>query len=101
MDGAHVERVAEHEGDVLGGAEVGEPVPAEDALDGDGEVVPERREQAQQLGGVGGDVALEQDVALRVEDADEHRPRVKIDAAVVLVRLRVESHVASWVRLTS
>lgn len=91
----------DHASDVLGGAEVGEPVPAEHALDGDGEVVAERRDQAQELGGVGGDVALEQDVALGVEDADEHRPRVKVEAAVVLVRLRVESRVASWVRLTS
>jgi hypothetical protein len=39
VDRLHVEGVAEDEGDGFLGAEVGEPVPAEDALDADDEVV--------------------------------------------------------------
>ena len=38
-DGFHIEGVAEDEGDALVGAEIGQPVPAEDALGTDDQVV--------------------------------------------------------------
>lgn len=38
VDGRHVERMAEHEVNLLGGAEVSEPIPARDALHSDDEV---------------------------------------------------------------
>ena len=51
VDRLHVEGVAEDEGDVLTGAEIGEPIPAEDALDADDQVVPKRRDGSEE--GVG------------------------------------------------
>ena len=39
MDGFHVECMTENQGDVLPAAEVGEPLPAEDTLDTDDEVL--------------------------------------------------------------
>ena len=42
MDRFHVERVAQDEGNTFLGAEVGEPVPGEDAFDADDEIRPDR-----------------------------------------------------------
>ncbi len=42
VDGLHHQRVAENEGDALPGAQVGQPVPGEEALDGKDEVVAGR-----------------------------------------------------------
>ena len=36
----HVERVAQDEGNTFSGAEVGEPVPGEDAFDAEDEILP-------------------------------------------------------------
>ena len=41
MDGSHVQGMAQDEGDLLSLAEVGKPVPGEDALDADGQTLPE------------------------------------------------------------
>ena len=92
VDGSHVQGVSEHEGDALARAQVGQPVPGEDALDGHDEVVSVRRDGSQEAFWVAGQIAVQQHLALRVEDADVHRSRVQIDPAVVLVALGVESH---------
>jgi hypothetical protein len=42
--------------------------------------------------GIGPEIAVQQNLALRVEDAQLHRAGVQVDAAVVLVGLGVESH---------
>src|SRR6185436_19082586 len=91
-DGLHVERVTEHEGDVLSRTQIGEPVPGEDALDADDDVVAVRRDGAQQRLGAGGHVLVEHDVTAGVEDADVHDACMQIDSAVILVLLCVESH---------
>ena len=57
VDGAQVQGMAEHEVDPLLGAQVGEPVPGEHALDADDEVVAMRFDQAQEGLGLGGEVA--------------------------------------------
>jgi hypothetical protein len=41
VDGFHVQGVSENESDLLVVAEVGQPVPGEQALDGDDEIVAE------------------------------------------------------------
>jgi hypothetical protein len=89
--------VTENERDVSRLAEIGDPVPGEDALDGDGDVRHEGIDGALQQVGVDGHVFVKQGFAVAVEDADVHGFGVQIDAAVELVLLFVESHgVASF-----
>jgi hypothetical protein len=92
VDGLHVQGVAEDEGDVLAGAEVGEPVPGARALGGDGEPVAEGRDGLEEGGRGGGDGVVEDGVAGGVEDADGEGPGVQVDAAIESVLLVVESH---------
>ena len=92
VDGLHVEGVAEDEGDALLGAEVRQPVPGEDALHGDHEVVAVGGDRPQEALRIAGEVAVEEHLALLVEDADVHGSRVQVDSAVVLVCFGVESH---------
>ena len=94
VDGLHVERVAEDEGDALLGAEVGQPVPGEGALDRDDEVLAEGGDCGEEGLWLRADVSVQEHLALLVDNADVHRLRVQIDPAVVLVRIGVESH---WV----
>src|SRR5262249_3420329 len=88
----HVQGVAEGEGDGFLLAEVGQPVPGEHALDADHEAVAEGGDGAEEGVGPGRQVAVEDDGAVVVEDADVHGPRVQVDAGVESVLLRVESH---------
>jgi hypothetical protein len=93
VDGLHVEGVAEDEGDVLLGAEVGEPVPAEDALDADDEVIAIGRDGPEEALGLRAQVAVQEDLAgLVLEDAQVHGASVKVDAAVVSMLASVEAH---------
>ena len=48
VDRLEVQRVAQDEGDALGGAQVGEPVPGEQALAADDQAVAERRQHLQE-----------------------------------------------------
>jgi hypothetical protein len=73
-------------------AEVGEPVPGEHALAGDGESVAEGLDGLEEGGGRGGNGVVPDGVAVAVEDADGEGPGVEIDAAVKSVLLVVESH---------
>jgi hypothetical protein len=95
VDGLHGERVAEHEGDALGGAQIGEPVPGEGALGGDDEIVAVRRDEFEEHGRRRFHVAMDEHLALGPQDADVHRARVQIDPAVVAVLAGVESHGSS------
>ena len=72
MDGLHVEGVSQDEGDVLIVAEVGEPVPAVDALAGDDEAVSEGGDGGEEGVGARRVVAVEADGAGEVEDADPY-----------------------------
>ena len=80
-------------------AEIGEPVPGEDALDGDDDVLAVRRDRFEEGPRVRGHVAMKQGLSTLVQDADVHRSGVEIDAAVVSMLLVVEVHEASslWV----
>lgn len=88
----HGEGVAEDELDPLPAAEVGQPVPGEDTLDGDDEALAEGFDGLQERLGCRADVLVEEDSALPVENAEVHGPGVQVDAAVGSVGLRVESH---------
>jgi antitoxin component HigA of HigAB toxin-antitoxin module len=90
----HVESVTENEIDAFAGTEVGEPVPGEDALRRDHEVLAERSDSLQEDIGSRRQVSVKQRRSLLVEHARVHASRVKIDAAVILVDDVVESHQA-------
>ena len=67
-------------------------VPGEHALDADHEPVPERGDRVEEGVGPAGQVAVEDDGAGLVEDAEVHGPGVQVDAGVESVLLRVEPH---------
>jgi hypothetical protein len=92
VNGLHVQGVAQHEGDALIVTEVGEPVPSKQALAGDGEVVAERGDDAEEGVGAGGDGLLQDDGAGRVEDAQGQGSGVQIDPARESLLLVIESH---------
>jgi len=91
--------MAENELDAFVPAEIGEPVPGEDALHGDDEVVAERGDGREEVIGSAPDVLVKKDLAFSIEDAEVQGLGVKIDAAVVLMGLGVESHESSPGRL--
>jgi hypothetical protein len=95
VDGLHVERVSEDEGDAFPGAEVGEPVPTVDALDGDDQVLAERSDGEQEADRVAGEASVQKHRPALSDNADVHRPRMQIDPAVVLVWPLVEVHSSS------
>jgi hypothetical protein len=92
MNGPHIKGVTENEGDGVFGTQVGEPVPVEDALRGDDQVIPEGCDGVEKPGPVAGEVLVKQDVALGVENAQIESAGMKIDPAVVLMLLGVEAH---------
>jgi hypothetical protein len=99
VDELHVQGVADDEGEAVLGAAVGEPVPAEHALDTDDDAVAEGSDGLEQGVEVAGEVLVEDDVAGVVEDADVHGPGVQVDAAVESVLGGVEAHhgLLGWV----
>src|SRR5579872_2767230 len=92
VDGLHVQGVSQDEGDVLSLAQVGEPVPGEHALDADDESGAEGCDGAEKALRPAGQVFVEDDESVVVEDADVHGPGVQVDAAVESVGLVVEAH---------
>ena len=92
MDGLHVEGMSEDEGDVFLRAEIGEPVPAEDAFDADDQVVAEGLDGAEEGLRLAAHVPVEEDLAgLVVEDAEVHGASVEVDPAVVSMQASVEA----------
>jgi hypothetical protein len=89
VDSLCVQGLAEREGDALGLAQVGEPVPAEGAFAGDHQLLAKGRDVMEKGGGLGGQVLVKDDVAGMVEDTQVHCPGGQIDAAVECVRLVV------------
>ena len=76
-DGLHVQGVPEDEGDVLGLAQVGQPVPAEQALARDDEPVAIGSDRREESGRFGGHFVVQYDGAGLVEDAQVHGPGVQ------------------------
>jgi hypothetical protein len=92
MDRFHVESVAEDELDPLLSAQIGEPIPGKDALDGDNEVSSEGLYGGQEIFRSAPHVLVEQDLPLTIENAEVHGLGVQIDPAVVAMWVGVESH---------
>jgi hypothetical protein len=104
VDGLHVQGVTEYEGDLLLGAEVRQPVPAKQALDGDDQPVAERRDGVQERRAGRRQVLVEDDDAVGIEDAQVHAPGMQIDPTVESVLTLVEAHHGppwAWVRRLS
>jgi hypothetical protein len=78
VDGLEVQ----DEGDALVLAQVGQPVPGEQAFGGDNQAVAEGRERVEDGLGAGVEGAGQALLSLRVEDAQGQSPGVEIDAAV-------------------
>jgi hypothetical protein len=95
VNGSHVESVTENEGDFVLSAKISEPVPGEDALDGDGDVVTVRGDSVEEGFWLSGDVSMENDLSVVVEDAEVHGSGVEIDATVIVMFSCVESHEVS------
>ena len=83
VDGLHVQGVAEDEGDVHLGAQIGDPVPAEHAFHRHRQVLRVGLDGGLEGFGAGGQVPVQKDGAAVVLDAEIHPACVKIDAAVV------------------
>ena len=99
VDGFHIERVAQDEEDFFSSAEIREPIPGEHAFNRDYDILPVRSNELQESIGIRRQVAMYENVAFAVQDADIHRSCVKVNSAVILVLLSVESHKVSsyWV----
>lgn len=82
---------AEDEGDALGGAQVGQPIPGEQALDADHQTVAERRDGSEEGVGPSGQVLVEAGAAVGVEDVPVEGPGVQVAAGVKSVLLGVEA----------
>jgi hypothetical protein len=82
VDVLHGQGVAEGERDALVVTQVGQPVPGEHALAADDQVLAVGLDRPEERLRVGGQVLLEDRLALVVQDVDEHGPGVQVDAAV-------------------
>ena len=93
MNRAHSQRVSESEWEALALAEIGEPVPGEEALAADDEILGAKgRQGAQQSLRSGWKIAVQERLSSAVEDAQIHGPRVEIGAAAQVVSPGVQSH---------
>lgn len=92
MDSLHLESMAEDELDALFVAEVGDPIPAEEALDSDSQVLAVGFEGPEELVSVAVELPVDEGFAFLVEDAEIQAPSVEVDAAVVTMLLGIESH---------
>lgn len=95
MDGVHIQGMAKDKREAFVSTEVGQPVPGAHACDGDDEPVSRGGNDFQKGLRVCLHVPVQHDVALLVEDADIHRLRVQVDAAVPWVLGGVQSHEVS------
>ena len=87
--------MTENESDLFSSAQIGEPVPGEDAFDRDDDLFPIRCNRLEKGIGFGLHVAMKYDRASLVEDTEVHGSSVQINSAVMRMLLRIESHRAS------
>jgi hypothetical protein len=92
VDGFHVQGVSQNEGDLLSSTQIGQPVPAKQALDADHQAVAERGYSFDKRWAVGRQVLVKDDLALGIEDAQVHGSGMQINAAVESVLSLVETH---------
>ena len=92
VDSFHVQRVPQHEGNVLAAAEIGQPVPCEHAFDADDKFFAIEADRVEKVVRSAGQVAVNERFAGLADDSDVHRLGMQIDAAVESMLLRVKSH---------
>jgi hypothetical protein len=95
VDGLHVEGVAQNELDAFFSAKIGQPIPGEDALDGDDEVFPKGLDGREKVPWAASHVLVKKNLPVSVENAEVHRLGMQIDATVVGMARCVESHGSS------
>ncbi len=100
VDGFHIERVTQDEGEVFSSAGISEPIPGKHAFNCDYDILMVRSNELQESLGIRRQVAMYENVAFAVQDADVHRSCVKVYSAVILMLLGVESHKvsSSWLK---
>jgi hypothetical protein len=91
VDGLHGQGVAEDKWNVLGGAEVSEPIPGEHALDAGHQSVVKRLDGVEEGVGPSRQVLVEADAAFGFKDVEVVGPRMQIDADVRSVLVGIES----------
>ncbi len=92
VDGPHVERVSEHKLDPFIGTQIGQPVPGEYTLDRYDQVVTVRGDGFEKLFCSTGVIFVMKYFAFGIENTQIHGFAVQIDAAVMTMRVGVESH---------
>jgi hypothetical protein len=98
VNGLHVQGVTEHEGNLLLGAQVGQPVPGEHAFTGDDQPLAIGRDGFEKGGRLGHDFAVQHLVALLAEDAQVKRSGVQVDTAVESLLPLIEVHTHGLLR---
>jgi hypothetical protein len=91
MDGFHIQGMAEDKRQSVLRTQVGEPVPRKETLYGDDDILPIGSNRLQKRLWAGFPIAVQQDVAGLIQDADIHGAGMQIDATVKLVLLGVAS----------
>ena len=81
---------------MMPGTEISKPVPAENALYADNDIIEKRENQVKEQFRVGFDVFMNHDFSFVAENADIHFPGMQVDATVILVLIVVEFHFASF-----
>src|SRR2546426_9031243 len=87
--------MTENKGDALARAEIGEPVPGENAFNGDDDLISKRSDRFQKRIWIRLHIAMKNNRAGLVQDAEVHGSSVQINSAVMRMLLRIEFHGAS------
>jgi hypothetical protein len=77
------------------GAEVGQPVPGEDACDTDDQILPGGRDRLEKGLWASGHMPVSQELAIPIQEAEVHGTSMPGDATVKWVLLGGESHEVS------
>ena len=91
MNGFHREGMSKDTRNAFSGAEVGQPVPGEDAFDTDDQLLPVGRDRREQGLWASGHIPVSQDLAIAIQEAEVHGTSMHVDATVQWVLWGVES----------
>jgi len=92
VNGSHVQGMTENKSDAFAGADIGQPVPGENAFNGHNDLIPKRSDRFQKRIRIRLHVAMKNDRAGLVQNAEVHGSRVQINSAVMRMLLRIEFH---------
>jgi hypothetical protein len=91
MDGLHIEGMAADERHAVLGTAVGEPVPGQQAFDGDHQIIAIGGNDLMKGLRTGFHMVVHDDLSGLIQETNIHGPSVQVDATIKLVRLGVES----------